>query len=102
MLYIGCDNLVSWYAPSDLVDGSAIGDDATGTVTVKDSDGEEMTGAIDLSATYDEGPPVRYYATIPNTVDLTEGSVYYVEYTLTSSAGLHGFRRERHTAGYKE
>jgi len=101
-LAIGCDNLVWWEYPEDAVDGSSIGSDATGTVTVKDSTDSEVTGAIDLAATYDAGPPIRYYATIPNTVDLTEGSTYYVEFTLTSSAGLHGFRRKAYTAEYAD
>jgi hypothetical protein len=100
-LYIGCDNLVEWEYPEDEVTGASIGSDATGTVTVKDSAGAEVTGAIDLSATYAAGPPTRYYATIPNTVDLTEGSTYYVEFTLTASGGTpHGFRREAHAAVY--
>jgi hypothetical protein len=100
ILSIGADNLVEWISPQDKVTGASIGDDATGTVTVKDSDGAALSLAEDLEATHASSPD-RYYATIPNTVDLTEGSVYYVEFTLTASGGTpHGFKRKRYTAGY--
>ena len=100
-LYVGCDNLVSWVRPVDAVDGTSIGSDAMGSVTVKDSDGNEVTGAIDLAASYEAGPPEKYHATIPNTVDLEYGETYYVEFTLTAADGTpHGFKRIRITATY--
>ena len=100
-LAIGCDNLVWWVSPEDIVDDSSIGSDAVGTVTVKDSSLANVTGAVNLPATYDAGPPVRYYATIPYTVDLTEGSTYYVYFTLTPSDGSPvGSRRMAFTAEY--
>lgn len=100
-LYIGCDNLVAWTSPKDAVDNTSIGSDAVGSVTVKDADGNEVTGAVDLTATYAAGPPEKYHATVPNTVDLTDGETYYVEFTLTASDGApHGFKRRRVRAVY--
>jgi len=99
-LAIGCDNLVSWFDPKDALDGSSI-DDATGTVTLKDSDGNAVTGANELTVSYTAGPPRRYYATIPSTITLTEGAVYYVEFILTDAdEDTIGRRRERYTAVY--
>ena len=101
-LAIGCDNLVTWDEPVDRVDESLVGS-ATGSVSVKDSDESVVSGASALSITYDAGPPRRYYATIPSTITLTEGSVYYVEFTLTDDDGTPvGFRRKRYTAVYAE
>jgi len=100
-LAISCDNLVWWEYPEDLVDNASIGSDAVGTVTLKDADGDNVTGAVDLAATYDAGPPVRYYATIPSTVSLTENATYYVEFTLTpADSSPKGFRRKAMTAVY--
>jgi len=100
-LAIGSDNLVWWEFPEDLVDNSSIGNDATGTVTLKDSDEANVSGAVDLATTYDAGPPIRYYATIPNTVTLTEGATYSAEFTLTPSDGTPvGFRRKTLIAEY--
>ena len=102
-LAISCDNLVSWEYPEDLVDNTSIGSDATGTVTVKDSDGADVSGAVNLTATYDAGPPIRYYATIPSTVSLTENATYYVEFTLTpADSSPIGFRRKAMTAVYAD
>lgn len=99
-LAIDSDNLVSWFDPTDELDESNI-DDATGSVTLKDSDNTNVTGAVGLTVAYDIGPPRRYYATIPSTVTLTEGSVYYAEFTLTDDDGTPiGFRRKQYTAEY--
>jgi len=99
-LAIGCDNLVVWPEPVDRVDESLV-DDAVGSVTLKDSDDNTVSGAIALAVTYQAGPPRQYYATIPSTVSLTEGSVYYIEFTLTDDDGTPvGFRRKRYTAVY--
>lgn len=99
-LAIDSDNLVSWFDPTDELTGDNI-DDATGSVTLKDSDDTNVSGAIGLTVAYAVGPPRRYYATIPNTVTLTEGSVYYVEFTLTDDDGTpKGFRRKQYTAEY--
>lgn len=99
-LAISSDNLVSWFDPTDELDGSDI-DDATGSVTLKDSDNAAVTGATGLTVAYIAGPPRRYYATIPNTVTLVAGSIYYVEFTLTDDDGTPvGFRRKRYTAQY--
>ena len=100
ILAIGCDNLVSWYDPVDALDESNI-DDATGTMTLKDSDDVAVSGASGLTVTYQAGPPRRYYATIPSTVSLTEGSTYYAEFTLTDDDGTPiGFRRKQYPAVY--
>ncbi len=100
ILAIDCDNLVSWYDPVDALDETDI-DDAVGTMTLKDSDGNAVSGANDLDVAYTDGPPRRYYATIPSTVTLTEGSVYYAEFTLTDDDGTPiGFRRKQYTAEY--
>lgn len=100
-LYVGADNLVAWSSPTDAVDDSSIGTDAVGSVTLKDADGNEVTGAVDLAAAYEAGPPVKYHATIPNTVDLVDGAWYYVEFTLTAADGMpHGFKRKRVKAKY--
>ena len=99
-LAIGCDSLVTWDEPVDRVDESLV-DNAVGSVTLKDSAGSVVSGANELNVTYQAGPPRRYYATIPSTITLTEGSVYYVEFTLTDDDGTPvGFRRKRYTAVY--
>ena len=100
ILAIDCDNLVSWYDPVDSLDETDI-DDAVGTMTLKDSDGNAVSGANDLDVAYATGPPRRYYATIPSTVTLTEGSTYYAEFTLTDDDGTPvGFRRKQYPAEY--
>ena len=103
-VFIGCDNLVSWLEPEDALDGSSIGEDATGLVTVYEDDKTTpVTGAVDLTVYYTAGPPKRYYATIPNTVDFTEGETYYVQMTLTPSGGTpHGTRMKEVTAAYAD
>ena len=99
-LAIDSDNLVSWFDPRDALDNSEI-DAATGTVDVKDSGNVGVSGATSLTVAYTAGPPRRYYATIPNTISLTEDGVYYVEFTLTDDDGTPiGFRRERYIAEY--
>ncbi len=100
---IDSDVLVVWEEPIDEADGSSIGSDAVGLVTLKDADGNGVTDAIDLAATYAAGPPRRYQATIPNTVDLTEGATYYIEFALTAADGTpHGFRRMAVVAAYED
>lgn len=99
-LAIDCDNLVSWQDPRDELDNSVI-DDATGSVTLKDSANVAVPNADGLAVSYTAGPPRRYYATIPSTITLTEGSIYYVEFTLTDDDGTPiGFRRKQYTAVY--
>jgi hypothetical protein len=99
-LAIDSDNLVSWFDPTDELDETDI-NDATGSVTLKDSNGDNVAGAIGLTVAYLAGPPRRYYATIPSTVTLVEGSVYYAEFTLTDDDGTPiGFRRKQYTAEY--
>lgn len=98
---IDADVLVEWEEPVDEMDGTFIGADAVGLVTLKTSAGVAVEGADKLTATYAAGPPRKYYATIPNTVELTEGSTYYVEFALTALDGTpHGFRRFAVVAGY--
>jgi len=102
LIPIDSDVLVEWEEPIDEADGTFIGTDAVGLVTLKDSDGNDVSGAVDLSAEYVAGPPRRYQATIPNTVTLTEGSTYYVEFAMTALDGTpHGFRRFAVTAAYE-
>lgn len=103
ILPIDADVLVEWEEPVDEADGSFIGTDAVGLVTLKTAAGIAVTNAENLSATYVAGPPRRYQATIPNTITLTEGSTYYVEFALTAGGGTpHGFRRFAVVAAYDE
>ena len=86
----------------DLIDNSLV-DNATGNVTVRDSSGNAVTGAENLTLTYDAWPPRIYYATIPSTITLTENVAYYVEFSLTDDGGTPiGFRRKRFIAEYAE
>lgn len=102
MLAIGCDCLVTWNDPLDLLDNTLV-DLATGSVTVRDSSLVAVPGGSGLTVTYDAGPPRRYYATIPSTLALTEGNVYYVDFTLTDDDGTPvGFRRKAYTAEYAD
>ena len=100
---IDSDVLVEWEEPIDEADGTFVGIDATGLVSLVDSDGDALEGAEDLEAEYVAGPPRRYQATIPNTVELTAGTTYYIEFALTASGGTpHGFRRIAVVAAYDD
>jgi hypothetical protein len=99
---MGSDVLVEWAEPIDETDGSFIGIDATGTVTLKTTAGVAVTGADALAMTYDAGPPRRYYATIPYTVSLTAGTTYHIDTVLYASGGTpRGTRREVVVAAYE-
>lgn len=103
ILPIDCDVLVEWEDPIDEADGTFIGVDATGAVTVTDADGIALTGAEDLAAEYVAGPPRRYRVTIPHTIVLVEGATYYIEFTLTAGDGSPvGKRRLPVVAAYGE
>lgn len=100
---MSADVLVEWEEPIDETDGTFIGTDAVGSVSLKTAAGVAVEGADELAASYAAGPPRRYYATIPSTVELTEGTTYYVEFSLTAADGPPvGFRRFPVVAGYDQ
>lgn len=112
-IYITTDNLVVVEGVYDslglLTDSEIL--DATGTVTVYSdaAHSSAVSGASNLTLTAFSGQttaPARFYASVPNTVSLTEGTVYYVVATLSAtdvSAGqtVKLTLEEEVTAAYK-
>lgn len=66
-------------------------DDATVTVTVRDSNNNIVTGANGLAMPYVGGDDLEYAGVLPNTLSLTENGRYQVEVTATISGVGVGF-----------
>ena len=71
----------------DVTTGLAV-TNATGTLTLVDSTGANVTGATALAVTYIAGVTgfaARYRSTIPSTVTLTAGTAYTARMTMTDA-----------------
>jgi len=98
-LFISSDNLVRWDKMINSADGGYINNAAV-TFTLKDSDGETLSGANAVSMPYVGQSDGRYHGTLESTVSLAAGSRYFLEITATRG-GLIGFRRLTCTAQYQ-
>jgi hypothetical protein len=66
-------------------------DDATVTVTLRDSSNNIVSGASALSMAYVGGDDLSYEGVLPNTLSLTENGRYQVEVTATVAGVGVGF-----------
>jgi len=98
-VFISTDNVIEWKGLQRVTDDKWV-KNATVTFTLKDTDGNAITGADGVSMPYLAGSDGTYQGTLPSTVSLTEGASYYLEVTATSSSG-NGFRRIQCVARYR-
>lgn len=77
-LSIGCDNLVRVDNLTNEVTGSYV-NTATLAMTVRDSSLAAVTGGTSIAMAYVAGSNGRYHGTVPNTLILTAGAIYYVD-----------------------
>ena len=85
-IYRNNDNLVENPTPMTRASTGAYVNDASVTMTLKDANGDAVSGASSLSLTYVTDSNGRYQGTIPYTVSLTAGAVYTLEITGTSGS----------------
>jgi hypothetical protein len=90
-VYRNNDNLVQNPTPMTLSSDGSYVNDATVTMTLKDSGGTPVSGASSLSLTYVTGSNGRYQGTLPYTLTLTAGAEYTLEITGTSGSGARAF-----------
>ena len=99
-IYMSADCLVSWEGMQNESTDAYI-NDATVTFTLKDSAGVAVSGAEDVSMTYQSATDGNYHGVLESTVTLTESAHYHLELTATSG-GIVGFRRWPVVARYDE
>lgn len=93
ILYVGNSNIIELSNLRDNSDNSIIAD-ATVTVTLKDSEGEEVDGAswpVTMDAV--EGSAGSYRATLSSSLELSVGSKYVAEITVMKSGATALWKR---------
>ena len=85
-IYRGNDNLVENPTPMTRASTGAYVNDASATMTLKNSAGDAVAGASSLSLTYVSDSNGRYQGTLPSSLTLTAGAVYTLEITATSGS----------------
>lgn len=83
-VFIGTDNLVQIDELENESSGSYI-NDATATMTLYDSDFTAVTDAEGLALSYVSGSNGKYEGTLPDTLVLTPGDIYFLDITVTAS-----------------
>ncbi len=97
-LFISADNTIELDGLK-LSDGS-FANDATLTFTLKDTDGDAISGAENIAMAYVASSNGKYQGTLESSVSLVSGTTYYLE--ITSSRGtLRGFNRVECRAQFK-
>jgi hypothetical protein len=87
-IYLNNDNLLSVAGLKNASSGSFM-NDATVTATLKDSASAVVTGqTFPLTLAYMAGTDGNYQATLQDTLNITENTIYTAEITATSSSGL--------------
>ena len=81
-LFMDSDNLVK-ITLQDAHDESYV-NSGTVTMTLKDTSGVDVTGAVDLALAYVDASDGIWFGNIPDTITLTEGSPYTLWITSTS------------------
>lgn len=89
--YQNNDNLVVNPTPMRLASSGAYINDATVTMTLKDSAGASVSGATGLSLTYVTDSNGLYQGTLPYTLSLTAGESYTLEITGTKAGVARAF-----------
>lgn len=88
-IYLSNDNLLSIEGLKNSSSGSYM-NDATVTTTLKDSGGTAVSGqTFPISLNYIAATNGNYQATLENTLNMVEGSIYTATITATSSGGLY-------------
>lgn len=82
-LFVANDNLITWNNMTSSVDGSYV-NDATVTMTLYDSTGATVTGAIAVSLPYVSASNGKYQGTIDSTVALVSDASYTLKITAVS------------------
>lgn len=90
-LYLNSDNLIRWDKLVNAASGKFV-NDATMTFTLKDADGDTVSGAVDVVMGYVGNSDGRYQGVMDSTISLSIGTKYYLEITAVSGT-LNGFRR---------
>lgn len=80
------DNLVSNPTPMTRSSSGAYVNDATVTMTLKDSSDVAVSGASALPMSYVTDSNGLYQGTLPNTLSLTAGATYTLEISATSGS----------------
>lgn len=97
-ILINEDNHIRWEKARKASDNTYV-NSGSGTWSLKDSDDVELaTGSLSYVASSNG----RWHGTISqdDTADLTEGTTYFLEVSLTDGAGADAFRRVEVIAGY--
>jgi hypothetical protein len=88
-IYLSNDNLLSIEGLRNASSGSYM-NDATSTATLKDADGNVVTGqTFPVTMTYMSGTNGNYQATLENTLSMTPNAKYTATISATSSSGLY-------------
>lgn len=99
-LYILEDNVVEMNGLTDAITGEYI-NDATVTFSLKDASDNVVSSLSGVSMAYVTDSNGIYRGTIPDTADISDGRIYYVE--ITAVAGdRNGFRRIKCEGLYRE
>ncbi len=87
-IYLNNDNLLSIEALKNASSGSFM-NDATVTATLKDSSGNTVSGqTFPLTLSYMADTDGNYQATLSDSLNIIESTIYTAEITATSSSGL--------------
>lgn len=86
-LYIGSTNLIQICGVTDALSGDPL-TDATLTMSLTDGYGNAISGATNLSLTYNGGlTPPAYVGTIPSSVMIIEGGRYILQIAMSETVG---------------
>jgi len=85
VINIGSDNLIRVDELTNEATDEYV-NDATVTMTLRDSDLEVVSGAQSLSLTYVAASNGRYHGALPDTLSLTAGSLYFLDVTTVSGS----------------
>lgn len=84
-IFVNSDTVVRWDQMRRKTDDAFV-NDAIVLMTLKDSDGDDVAGAVNISLVYLSDSNGRYHGTIPNTVSLTLGARYTIVLTARSAS----------------
>lgn len=90
VVFLSNDNVVELNGLKNISTDSYI-NSATVTFTLKDSDGDSVTGATNISMSYVASSDGIYRGTLADTVTLSHNTLYTCEVTINGGDGLQGF-----------
>jgi len=99
LLHKGEDNAVQLRGLRNTDDPATFVDDGTLTFTLKDMDGDAVSGAENISMTYETDSDGVYVGLVQQSVSLTIHTHYFLEVSMSDGTDT-GFRRRRLWCNY--